>query len=284
MTRGGKREKLRLFANKLFLRSSASVNDAGSGQSIADATVFAGSTSHKLRSSSVPNLTLGPEATMGHLPNSGQSSTHQVVVAKGSWVSENDTKPDPKTDEDKLSPIVTSPKASTAVQGGCSTTEVASRSAKNQPPPPIVIIPPTSTAPLIISPPASYAGSLWKEAFATLSEADRQAFSLQNSDYHAVIQETLKSTREQKEICEQKQRNFIWRGEEYRSSDIVDKLISWAETFIEVGDTIVQYDPVHSALPWAGVRFILHVRTEFLTSSAVEISSLILIPIGCGQP
>jgi hypothetical protein len=37
------------------------------------------------------------------------------------------------------------------------------------------------------------------------------------------------------------------------------KLLSWMDKFKEIGDIIVQFDPVHAALPWAAVRFLLKV-------------------------
>lgn len=40
-------------------------------------------------------------------------------------------------------------------------------------------------------------------------------------------------------------------------SDLASNAITWLNKFKEVGDTIVQYDPGHAALPWAAVRFIL---------------------------
>ena len=39
--------------------------------------------------------------------------------------------------------------------------------------------------------------------------------------------------------------------------DKADRLVSWIAKFKEVGDIAAQYDPIHAALPWAGVRFIL---------------------------
>lgn len=39
--------------------------------------------------------------------------------------------------------------------------------------------------------------------------------------------------------------------------DIAGKLIGWLDTFKLVGDIMVNFDPVHAALPWAGVRFLL---------------------------
>lgn len=38
-----------------------------------------------------------------------------------------------------------------------------------------------------------------------------------------------------------------------------ERLMGWVTKFRDIGDIVVQYDPVHAALPWAGVRFILTV-------------------------
>ena len=48
-------------------------------------------------------------------------------------------------------------------------------------------------------------------------------------------------------------------GEEVVLRDVGMQILRWVDTFKEIGDTIVQYDPVHAALPWAGVRFLLQV-------------------------
>ena len=45
------------------------------------------------------------------------------------------------------------------------------------------------------------------------------------------------------------------------------KLVGWIEKFKEVVNIAVQYDPVHAALPWAGVRFILTACLLPLTTS-----------------
>jgi len=41
--------------------------------------------------------------------------------------------------------------------------------------------------------------------------------------------------------------------------DLFGKMAKWVNKFKEVGDVAVQYDPVHAALPWTGVRFLLQV-------------------------
>ena len=46
-------------------------------------------------------------------------------------------------------------------------------------------------------------------------------------------------------------------GTEINVREKVEKLVGWITKFKEVVDIAVQYDPVHAALPWAGVRSIL---------------------------
>lgn len=42
--------------------------------------------------------------------------------------------------------------------------------------------------------------------------------------------------------------------------DLLSKTTKWLNIFVKVGDAAVQYDPVHAALPWAGVKFLLQVN------------------------
>lgn len=48
-------------------------------------------------------------------------------------------------------------------------------------------------------------------------------------------------------------------GEVVFVRDVLAKAAKWVNHFKDVGDIAVQYDPVHAALPWAGVRFLLNV-------------------------
>ena len=50
-----------------------------------------------------------------------------------------------------------------------------------------------------------------------------------------------------------------FKGEEVVLRDVGIKILHWVDRFKQVGDTIVQYDPAHAALPWAGFRFLLQV-------------------------
>lgn len=49
-------------------------------------------------------------------------------------------------------------------------------------------------------------------------------------------------------------------GEDIKVRKFFDSILTWVEKFIVVGDTVMQYDPGHAALPWAAVRMVLQVR------------------------
>jgi len=129
----------------------------------------------------------------------------------------------------------------------------------------------------LVSVSAAYPRSLWQEALEGLAAEDRPPF--EQDSYGRIINEVLEKTREQKEICEIHASKFTWRGKQYHSREVADKIIGWTETFIKVGDTAMQYDPGHAALPWAGVRFILQVSS----AKYIICQKYNLTLIGCGQ-
>ena len=59
---------------------------------------------------------------------------------------------------------------------------------------------------------------------------------------------------ERKQICVDKQWKFTkHNGEVVVIRDSLQKVVEWIHKFREVGDVVMQFDPVHAALPWAGV-------------------------------
>ena len=48
--------------------------------------------------------------------------------------------------------------------------------------------------------------------------------------------------------------------------EIFSKIVGWIEKFVAVGDTAMQYDTGHAALPWAVVRLVLQVCYIEITS------------------
>jgi len=75
-----------------------------------------------------------------------------------------------------------------------------------------------------------------------------------------VLDEILNVVNEKRRVCEEKQWKFTTRnGDVVVIRDLLNNVVKWVKRFQEAGDVIVQYDPTHAALPWAGVRILLNV-------------------------
>jgi predicted nicotinamide N-methyase len=59
---------------------------------------------------------------------------------------------------------------------------------------------------------------------------------------------------------QEKRWQLSFRGEMIVMHDIGGKILKCVDKFREVGDIIIQFDPGHAALSWAGFRFLLKVR------------------------
>lgn len=60
--------------------------------------------------------------------------------------------------------------------------------------------------------------------------------------------------------------NEIEAGKNMGLRDVVNRIIPWVNKFKEIGDIVVNFDPVHAALPWAAFRFVLMVSVAALNS------------------
>lgn len=106
---------------------------------------------------------------------------------------------------------------------------------------------------------ASKAEDIWQKALASLDEDFRASLNFNRNQKHNVLQKTLETAEAKKQICLNKRWKFKKGGKDVVVRDILEKIIRWLDYFKEVGDSAVQYDPVHASLPWAGVRFLLKV-------------------------
>ncbi|KAI1421122.1 ankyrin repeat and SOCS box protein 7 [Xylaria sp. FL1777] len=106
--------------------------------------------------------------------------------------------------------------------------------------------------------------SLWDVAFESLGETDQIALGFAEGASTPTPSKLVQMVGEAKQECEQKQWDlFINKfGEAVKIQDLLGKIISWVNKFKEVGDTAVQYDPVHAALPWAVIRFFLQMAVN----------------------
>ena len=101
---------------------------------------------------------------------------------------------------------------------------------------------------------------LWKLAATSLCEEDKQRINFGNAHRLSVLTDLYVLTKESKEKCIAGKWKYTRKsGEAVILRDVFDKIVKWIDIFKQVGDAAVQYDPVHAALPWAGVRFVLQV-------------------------
>ena len=105
---------------------------------------------------------------------------------------------------------------------------------------------------------------LWNLAMNQLSEEDRQQVDFTETTKLDALQGIAEIVERKKDATLQKQ----WQIKRGSKEPIVIreklmKILSSVNKFKEIGDVFVQYDPVHAAIPWAAVRFILQVRLPY---------------------
>ncbi|KAF8417649.1 ankyrin repeat-containing domain protein [Tirmania nivea] len=102
--------------------------------------------------------------------------------------------------------------------------------------------------------------NLWTKAYHQLPPDLKQQLDLkepEDADKLQTLQNVLQSAMQEQQVNMAKRLKLKWGDKEIDVQDTADRLVGWIMKFKEVGDIVVQYDPVHAALPWAGVRFIL---------------------------
>ena len=102
---------------------------------------------------------------------------------------------------------------------------------------------------------------LWAAALNTLSDEDRKLVCFDGQHHLKVLSDLGQVVASAKEDSIRKQWRFHRPGSGHTVilRDLFTKIAVWIDRFKEIGDIVVQYDPVHAALPWAGVRFLLQV-------------------------
>lgn len=75
-----------------------------------------------------------------------------------------------------------------------------------------------------------------------------------------VLEDVLEETAKSKNRLDDKSWAVKWKnGKKVTARDVLRKAAKWVNHFKEVVDVAVSFDPVHAALPWAGIRFLLTV-------------------------
>lgn len=105
------------------------------------------------------------------------------------------------------------------------------------------------------------ARDIWAIAFEKLSDEEKAALPHSSSDPKLDILENLRViVNLKRDECEKKGWKFEFRGRQIILRDVAEKIVFCINKFKEVGDVTVNFDPVHAALPWAGIRFLLQVE------------------------
>ncbi|KAH0536068.1 hypothetical protein FGG08_007034 [Glutinoglossum americanum] len=103
---------------------------------------------------------------------------------------------------------------------------------------------------------------LWEKAVHTLSDRDPE-FDFGSADRLAVLNDVLTVVEAKKQRCMQRRWKYTkHNGDIIILRDVFEKIATWVEKFKAVGNAVVQYDPIHASLPWAGVRLLLQVSVN----------------------
>lgn len=105
--------------------------------------------------------------------------------------------------------------------------------------------------------------NIWAYVAEALPPSGQLPIDLNDPTISNSVEDVLQYAKLMRERCDEKR----WRyrnkkGEEVILRDVFAKIVTWVDKFKQVGDTIVQYDPVHAALPWAAVRFVLQIAVN----------------------
>ncbi|KAH7132739.1 hypothetical protein EDB81DRAFT_114385 [Dactylonectria macrodidyma] len=101
---------------------------------------------------------------------------------------------------------------------------------------------------------------LWAAATRTLGDELTSRIDFAQENKQKTLDELLAVTEQARKRLVDKSWSFKRKnGEVVFVRDVLAKAAKWVNHFKDVGDIAVQYDPVHAALPWAGVRFLLNI-------------------------
>lgn len=105
---------------------------------------------------------------------------------------------------------------------------------------------------------ANSAESLWKQALLSLPPSD-QGFVSYGNDKTQVLLSIMAAVEQKKKVCLDKRWKIKKGNKEIILRDVLDKITSRIRRFCDIGSVIVQYDPAHAALPWAGFLLLLQI-------------------------
>ncbi|KAF4485947.1 Ankyrin-1 [Colletotrichum fructicola Nara gc5] len=110
---------------------------------------------------------------------------------------------------------------------------------------------------------------IWAAAIKTLGDDLKSTIDPAQLSKRAVVEDVLAATAKAKKSCDEKSSYISTpKGKKIPVRHILNKVDKWASNFKQLGDACVQFDPIHAALPWAGVCFILKIAAGDLHAYA----------------
>ena len=106
--------------------------------------------------------------------------------------------------------------------------------------------------------------SLWSRALNSDKLSLKERKTLTDIGFGLDSQKMASAVRSMTDGILNEKKGVLWKiklreGEVVVLQDVGMKILRWVDKFKQIGDIIVQYDPGHAALPWAGFRFLLQV-------------------------
>ncbi|VUC26892.1 unnamed protein product [Clonostachys rosea] len=90
------------------------------------------------------------------------------------------------------------------------------------------------------------------------------------------VEDILELAKKQKAACESKKWEVKLGSQSFRVRNGLSNIIDWLQRFKEVGDVVVNFDPVHAALPWAPFRLLLQTH-QAATANRDTVESIIAL-------
>ncbi|KAK3986108.1 hypothetical protein QBC44DRAFT_144035 [Cladorrhinum sp. PSN332] len=123
----------------------------------------------------------------------------------------------------------------------------------------------------------------WEIALSRLSREDAKKldFATTHAKSQDLLTEVLAAANKKKDEAIRKRWKVEVKGRTIILRHVLENIAVWVSRLMRIGDTIVQYDPASSALPWAAVRLILQAVVNdvevfgFVVQSLEHIASVI---------
>jgi hypothetical protein len=104
-----------------------------------------------------------------------------------------------------------------------------------------------------------------------MSDEDRKKINFSCPKRLDILSDLLEVTEKSRKECVKKRWQYARKsGETVILVDLFSKIVKWVDLFKQIGDTVVQYDPVHAALPWTGVRFLLQIYNTLVVKTILK--------------